>query len=109
MIRRLTAGLFSVVTILVVSSGWSQEEQETAAALHHSIQVLTEMQKEILEELAQLKASSRAVSQEERHAMRMIEEDNTMTLNRIVTELANIERRYREALKNALATPAARD
>ena len=67
------------------------------------------IQKQLVESLAELKAASKAVSQEELQAMRAAEEDITGALNWTVTELDNLERRYREALDSAPATPAAKD
>ncbi|MDP6948971.1 MAG: hypothetical protein QF485_07965 [Arenicellales bacterium] len=95
--------------ILAAANGWSQEKEESAAALYGSMQGLKEMRDQMLKSLAELKAASKAVSQEELQAMRAAEEDITGALNWTVTELDNLERRYREALDSAPATPAAKD
>ncbi|MEE3287959.1 MAG: hypothetical protein VX249_07130 [Pseudomonadota bacterium] len=109
MIRRLTVGLCTAAMILAAANGWSQEKEESAAALYGSMQGLKEMRDQMLKSLAELKAASKAVSQEELQAMRAAEEDITGALNWTVTELDNLERRYREALDSAPATPTAKD
>ena len=109
MLRRLIAGLCTAAMILTAASGWSQEKEDSAAALYGSMQRLEEMRDQMLSSLAELRAASEAVSQEELQAMRLAEEDLNGALNWTVTELDNLERRYREALKSAPATPAAKD
>jgi len=84
--------------ILSAAGGWSQEEEDSAAALYAAILGMREMQEEMLKSLEELRAPAKAVSQRELAAMRIAEEDISATLNWATTQLTELEKRYQEAL-----------
>ncbi|SVC16689.1 uncharacterized protein METZ01_LOCUS269543, partial [marine metagenome] len=47
-LRRLIAGLCTAAMILAAANGWSQEKEESAAALYGSMQGLKEMRDQML-------------------------------------------------------------